>query len=400
MKLDPRPLGLILVAVGITLGCFGGLIIWRTVDRFLLAWGMNDWHGKVFLNDAAGMRSSAQAAAEISPKSPAVILAGLDLRADNATAKLAALPRQGASAEAVEAATALAAAYAGTEVSGSSSDAALAGIVTRPDAAWPRADRSAPPHKANLAAAYAARLADAWKHGRAADMRLAAAGLLMLFPRHTQANELNLIIAALDPEATAERNFIASAGGRISDVARRTQLARALYALAPDKKDLATLAFGGITDPAQLAIKRLEEDAALVTGSKTPDQVLIRLAQQGRMDIADKLLAPLDDKRKTVFAGLGALTNASVASLPADPRAKPRISRPVTRSGLISFHVTNGFGGSYTDPVAIVIDGKEVPPEQVKRMGSLIWSEVDKTGPGEVAIRIGSQTLLSERLSF
>jgi hypothetical protein len=400
MRLDARPLGLVLVAVGITLGCFGALVIWRTVDRFLLAWGMNDWHGKVFTNDAAGMRSSAQAAAEISPKSPAVILAGLDLHAENAGEKLAALPRHGASADAIEAAAALAAAYAGTEIPGSTGDAALAGIVARPDGTWPRTDRSAPPHKATLAAAYSARLADAWKHGRAADMRQAAAGLQMLFPRHPQAGELALILAALDPEATNDRNFIAQAGNRISDVARRTQLARALYALAPDRKDLATLAFGGITDPAQLALKRLEEDAALVTGSKTPDQVLIRLAQQGRMDLAERLLAPLDDKRKATFAGLGALTNASVANRPADPRAKPRISQPVTRSGLISFHITNGFGGSYTDPVAILIDGKEIPADQVRRMGSLIWSEVAKTGPGEVAIRIGSETLLSERLSF
>jgi hypothetical protein len=33
-------------------------------------------------------------------------------------------------------------------------------------------------------------------------------------------------------------------------------------------------------------------------------------------------------------------------------------------------------------------------------MGSLIWSEVAKTGAGDVAIRLGSETLFAERLTF
>jgi hypothetical protein len=400
MRLDARPLGILLIVIGAVLAMIAVLITWRTVDRFRVNWALTDWHGMVMLNDLPGQRSAARDAGLLWPGHPAVALAAIDLAAPGAAEQLAAIPAAGSAASAREAATAINAALNGKEVTGGGSDVALAKVIARPDGPWPTTDRSSPPFKSTLGAALAARLASAWKAGRADDLRHAAGGLLLLYPRHPDAPELTLICAALDPDAERSLQAIPSAGGQIGDAARRIQLARALYALAPESKPLATLAFGGITDPEVLARKRLEEDASLAASSKTPDQVLIRLAQAGRFDLATPLIAKLEPRRQAPFAGMAALTNATLATIPADPRAKPLISRPVTRSGLIAFHITNRFGGSFTDPVVIVIEGKEIPPELVKRMGSLIWSEVAKTGAGDVAIRLGSETLFAERLTF
>lgn len=394
-----RILGLLLGLGGAALILLSGLLAWNGWKAWSAVSAMDGVQARWFNGDLAGARTLGREALECAPDSGAAGLASLDLENATAAAQLQEILGRcrGADRDAVASAAALVAAERGEPLPACpAGDAELAAyIASKGSAAWPTLGTGAVPSSTLLYRALALRLRTAWSAGRGEEIRASASALALLAPRHPQAPELRLIAACFDPIA-ATRGNLNGIENRISDQQRRTTLATWMLPFAPaaNTAAISLVARSGADDPAAALRLRLDAEARSAEGTAAPDATILRCLLAQYDPLADRLIARLPADRKAVFTPL-----RSSAEQPAAGDAL-RIAGPWTRGGLIACQLGSGAGVPTRAVVTIAIDGREVPADHIRRWGTLVWAECDKSGAADVVIRLAGKPLFSSRLTF
>jgi hypothetical protein len=223
-------------------------------------------------------------------------------------------------------------------------------------------DRDHPPHLAVLAAWGVSRLQAAWQAGSRSDVVAAASLLLTVAPHHPQAAELQVLVAALGPNAPTKGAFITLASA-IPDTARRQALGQRLIALAPERTIIQILNAGATHDDGSDPQLSGLVAAALAQPETIREGLVIRCLQAGNPGLAERLanakpamaalLAPLSDKPWPASSGI-------------------RITTPQVMGDQIAFHFSNAAGALPRTTPQVSIGKVPVAPNDIRRIGTLI----------------------------
>ena len=392
--MSPKILALVLLTLGLVMTLTAGLIVWGGINRWLAVGHLHESAAKALAGDFSGARSAGREAMALIPGEAVAVLAAADLSlAENAIGLLQAA-RTATPLE--RAALAAAAGVAlGRPAEGIDTDPAdlalLQAIATKSPAALKR-DPDHPPHQVVLAAWTASRLSAAWAQGKRSDIYEAASGLLTLAPRHPQAAELRLLLAALGP-AEPHQAQLSAIAAEITDVARRATLGKHLLALAPERPSLAMLIPGALDPAAGDAALAAAVSSAQRAPATISEALVIRCLQAGKFDLVDALIAAADSTRQTDLATLpGLLTGEAFTS------DKARISPPLSSNQTLSFHLTNRAGALPTKAITVKIGATEVPSAQIRRFGTLIAVPLRVAGAQDLSISYDGNVVYAANL--
>ena len=395
--MPPKTLALVLLSLGLAMTVAAGLVAWGGINRWLAVGHLQSAGAKALAGDLSGARRAGREAMALIPGEAVAVLAAADLGiAENASGLLqAARHATPAERSALAAAAGVALGKPAEGIDTDPADLALLQAIAAKSPAAVKLDPDHTPHQVVLAAWTASRLSAAWAQGRRSDIYEAASGLLTLVPRHPQAAELRLLLAALGPAEPTKAKLIAIAA-EITDVSRRATLGRQLRALAPERTMLAMLVPGAV-DPADgesavLAAAVAEAKRAPATISEV---LVIRCLQAGKLDLADALIAAAVGKRQTELATLpGLLTGEAFVA------DNARVSPPVSSNQTLSFHLTNLAGALPTKPIAVTIGGSTLPNELIRRQGTLVSVPLHMSGPQDVSISYDGKLVYAANLTL
>ncbi len=393
--MNPKILALTLLAVGAALLVTAGLLTWSGVNRWRAYGALVAAQDQAMAGNASGARAAARNAVELLPSEPAAVLAAAVLNPDNVNVLLAA--SRNASADGKDALAAAAGLAMGKPAEGftpNASDLALLQAIAARASGPVKLSKDTPPHLAVLTTWAAMRLSAALAAQRPTDLYEAASALQTLVPKHPQAAELRLIIAATAPDSTTAQ-LIASAAA-ISDIERRNRLGQHLVAMLPERTALRILLPGGgnaATGEAE-TIKRLATTAKLKPSSIN-EGLIIRCLQAGKADVADELVAVMSGPRQSDFAKFGDLLNgASFATAPA------RISHWTSINSVLAFHLSNAAGAIPTKKITVRIGTWEVPPDLLRRQGTLMTVPLKTVGEQDVTVTYDGKPVFAAKITL
>ena len=397
MNLPAKPLGFILLAVGLSFLTAGGLIIWGGINRWLAHGYLITANDKAGAGDPAGARSAARDALALMPSAPAALLAAADLstpaNADTLLAAMATAPP--AQRAALAAAASLATGKVAEGGDTNASDTALLVAIAAKAAGPVTLSKDAPPHRAVLAAWAATRLAAGFAAKSSDDVFQAASMLLTLAPKHPQAAELLVITAGLAPSGISKAALI-SAIAAITDRDRCESLGIALLNLRPERNELRLL-LPGVHDPATESANALARLVAIVkaTPEKINEGAVIRCLQAGKNDLADELVAVAPATKQQTLTQLGDLVDGGGFAT-----ESAQISPPNIVAGQLSFHLSNANGALPTGKIAIRIGTTDLPAEAIRRLGTLITVPLKINGMQAVTVTYDGKPVYAANVSL
>ena len=395
--MPPKILALVLLTLGLAMTLAAGLIAWGGINRWLAVGHLDAAGAKALAGDLSGARSAGREAMALIPGEAVAVLAAADLGiAENAVGLLqAARTATPSERAALAAAAGVALGKPAEGIATDPADQTLLQAIAAKSPAAVKLDPDHVPHLVVLTAWAASRLSAAWAQSRRSDIYEAASGLLTLAPRHPQAAELRLLIAALGPAEPSQPKLIAIAA-EITDVSRRAALGKHLLALAPERTALALLIPGAV-DPAAGEAAALA--AAVANAKRAPasisETLVIRSLQAGRFDLADELIAAVDGKRQADLATLPGLLNGE-----AFVTDQARVSQPIISAQTLSFHLTNLSGALPTKAIIVNIGDSEVPSDQIRRLGTLIAVPLRVSGARDIRISYDGTVVYAANLTL
>ena len=395
--MPPKILALVLLTLGLFMTLAAGLIAWGGINRWLAVGHLDTAGAMALAGDLSGARRAGREAMALIPGEAVAVLAAADLNLAENAAGLLQAARNATPAEraALAAAAGVALGKPAEGIDTEPADLALLQAIAAKSPAAVKLDPDHPPHQVVLTAWTASRLSAAWAQSKRSDIYEAASGLLTLAPRHPQAAELRLLIAALGPIEPNQAKLIAIAA-EITDASRRATLGKQLLALAPERSSL-TMLIPGAVDPAAGESAALA--AAIANAKRTPatisEALVIRCLQAGKFDLADALIAAADGKHQTDLAKLPGLLNGEAFTTDAT-----RISTPLSSNQTLSFHLTNLTGALPTKSITVKIGDTEVPNEQIRRLGTLIAVPLRVAGARDISISYDGKVVYAANLTL
>lgn len=395
--LAAKPLGIVLLVIG--LGCLtvGGLIAWGGVNKWLAHRYLTTANDQAGAGDIRSARESARDAMALMPMAPAAVLAAADLSTPANAEALLSLMR-GASPNdraTLAAAAGLANGKAPEGGEANASDNALLVAIGVKSPGPVVLSKDTPPHRAVLAAWAASRLSAAFAAKQPDDVWQAACMLLMLVPKHEQAPELLVISAGLAPTGVNKPALIAAIAA-ITDRERCQRLGVGLLTMRPERNELRLL-MPGNSDPAIESANALARLVAILKA--TPEQInegaVIRCLQAGKMDLADELTAAAPAAKQPPLTRMSDLLNGGDFA-----RSAPQISTPMIIAGQLSFHLSTANGALPTAKITVRIGTTDVPNEAIRRIGTLITVSLKVNGPQPVTVTYDGKPVYAANVSL
>lgn len=392
--MNPKIFAGMLFASGAILLLIAGLLTWSGINQWRAHNALIEAQDKAFAGNASGARASARLAADLLPSEPAAVLAAADLQTSSNVEALIFCARNadanGKAALAAGAGIALGKPPEGLEPN--ASDLALLQAIAARAYGPIKLNKDAPPHLAVLANWAAMRLSAALAAQSPTDLYEAASALQTLAPRHPQAAELRLLIAAVAPDSTTAQIIAAAAG--ITDIERRNRLGQHLVAMLPERTALRILLpGGGDAHVSEAETIRKLATAAKLNPTSINEGLIIRCLQAGKADTADELVAAMAEPRKSEFAQFNELlSGASMTTFPA------QISQWSALNSLLAFHLSNAAGALPTKKIVIRIGNYEVPPDLIRRQGTLISVPLKVTGEQDVTVMYDGKPIFAAKI--
>lgn len=247
--------GMALVAIGWLMAVAAGLLVWSSVQRWSAANELREAAQRARVGKVGEARRLAGEAAERLPAEPAPVLMASDLAAEGAAERLLALVpglRDPRDRRTVLAAVALSRVLRGkpadTDLEGTGDGRLIAALTAARAGKAPgkiAAEAEEPPHIAVQQAALTVLMRSAWARGDAEAVRRAGGALLLLAPRHPEAQIIAVAVLAATP-AVADDAVLMRAGEIPRE--KRDPVIRALAALVPARQAALAKRFPKVLD--------------------------------------------------------------------------------------------------------------------------------------------------------
>jgi hypothetical protein len=397
--MNPRVIGIALLVASVLAALLALWLVYTTWNRFAGVSRLELSANARLAGDRAGTLRTARSAVSALGDQPAAALPAIDLNdAGQRDVALAGADRSRTHRDLYLSAAAIIDLSAGRTPSTLPEGADGAWLAAARDGRDAPDARAGAPSAAVLAATLPRLLAAALARGDAAAVQRHAGALLLLLPRHPRAEDLRLLLLALDP--AIEQSRLSGTFTRMNDLARRVRIVRQALALAPAR---AAALQPLLAQPGARALTALElltaevQAAAAVAGEDEAVLALVRRClDAGRPELVAPLLprVPAAQREATRWTAASALGDAVVlAGAPAGSPHALRVSRPLRQGDQLTFHVGNAAGTVIAGGLAVFIDGQPAG-DRLTRRGSLHRVRIDPVAPVAIEVRAGDRSLL------
>ena len=288
--------------------------------------------------------------------------------------------------------------------------------------ALPAAESYEPPALSILRYVFEERVATAFTSGNREDFLSAVTGLHMLDPRHPVKQELLFYKAALDlsnkPDHLIHHHQAIAAERKVP--ATRNAIHLLQTDRAPEQEEIVTARIAMLVDlipsktrsTSELAIwisrgnKKPETLASIARGDGSRPVVVTAinhlLKHEAYAEIRDLATVLAPTERNAVLLAVAERTwdTETLRALSTDNNYLPIIHSLNLGRDVIAFHMTTRSGSLAEVPVKVHVNNREVPPDAITRLGSLISVPRPEPGsPVKVHITVDGQEIFNRTLT-